>query len=262
MKQVLVTLLIAIGLAACVSKPEKQIVRTGAFLDETEQPNLVALLPPPPAAGSPAAEADQIASEAFLKLMDTPRWDIAILDAAMRAPGGATVFSCAANIPISEETTPLTMRVLRNTGIDIAMATRAPKKHYQRKRPFMTNEQPVCTPSGLRFLQKDGSYPSGHSSAGWAWGLLLAELIPDKADALVERGWHFGQSRAVCNVHWQSDIEQGRIVGSAIVAKLHSNRAFRAAMADARDELAKVRSQNLPVGRDCENEATALAMGS
>jgi membrane-associated phospholipid phosphatase len=32
------------------------------------------------------------------------------------------------------------------------------------------------------------SYPSGHASIGWAWALALAELVPDRANAIFSRG--------------------------------------------------------------------------
>lgn len=90
------TILVCIGLGACVSTPEQAEIKTGAFLDKDERPDFIALLPPPPAEGSPAAAADREASAEFLELMNSPRWQVAILDAAFRAPGGAAVFSCAA----------------------------------------------------------------------------------------------------------------------------------------------------------------------
>ena len=77
-------------------------------------------------------------------------------------------------------------------------------------------------------LAKDGSYPSGHASLGWAWGLILAEMAPERANALVARGQAFGQSRVICGVHWQSDVTQGRIIGAATVARLHADPVFRA----------------------------------
>jgi membrane-associated phospholipid phosphatase len=36
-------------------------------------------------------------------------------------------------------------------------------------------------------LGKQGSYPSGHSAAGWAWALVLAEVAPVRAEAILER---------------------------------------------------------------------------
>ena len=258
---VIALIFITAGIGACSSVPEPAGTKPRiGFLHESERPDMVTLLPQPPAKDSPAAEADRLASERFLKLMNTARWDQAIQDAAMRYPGGSAVFTCAAGLPLSDDTTPLTMKLMSTTAIEVAMSTRAPKKHFQRPRPFMVNGEPVCTPTGMKYLQKDGSYPSGHSAAGWVWGLLLAELLPENTNALVQRGRQFGQSRAVCNVHWQSDIEQGRIAGSLLLARLHGNADFRAALADARDELTAVAAKNLPLGRDCAAEAAALAL--
>ena len=40
---------------------------------------------------------------------------------------------------------------------------------------------------------------------------------------ILQRGIAFGQSRVICGAHWQSDVDAGRLVGSAAVAKLHAN---------------------------------------
>ena len=44
---------------------------------------------------------------------------------------------------------------------------------------------------------------------GWAWALILSELAPDRADAILARGLAYGESRAVCGVHYASDVEAG-----------------------------------------------------
>jgi len=79
-------------------------------------------------------------------------------------------------------------------------------------------------------LEKDGSYPSGHSAVGWAWALILSEISPAQTDAILARGRVFGESRNVCNVHWHSDVVQGRSMGASTVARLHCQ-GFRIAVA-------------------------------
>lgn len=245
-------LLLAIaGTAACAAAPPAGPRPVGAFLSETQRPDLVALLPAPPGEGTEAAAADRQASEQALQLANTERWDMAVFDAAMRAPGGAAVFSCAAGLPLGAAETPLTWSLLRSVAIDVALTTAAPKRAYQRARPFTWNGEPVCTPDGLKVLLKDGSYPSGHAATGWAWGLILAELAPDRADAILQRGHAYGQSRVVCNVHWQSDVDQGRVAGTAIVARLHGDAEFREQLDAARDELDKARRKDLGLDRGC-----------
>ena len=110
-------------------------------------------------------------------------------------------------------------------------------------------------------LRNDGSYPSGHSAIGWAWALILAEAAPDRADAILARGRSFSQSRIVCNVHWLSDTEEGRMMGSAVVAKLHDNATFRADLDAARGEIAAARAAGHTPSRDCAQEASQLAAG-
>lgn len=114
----------------------------------------------------------------------------------------------------------------------------ATKAKWQRPRPFITNPRhPTCiTPSdGLR---ASGAYPSGHSALGWAWGLTLAEIAPAKADALLHRGYEYGQSRVVCGLHWQTDVSDGRSLGAAAVARMHGDPGTRALIEAARAEMA------------------------
>jgi acid phosphatase (class A) len=107
-------------------------------------------------------------------------------------------------------------------------------------------------------LRKDGSYPSGHTAIGWAWALILTEIAPDRADAILARGRAFGESRVVCNVHWHSDVVEGRFMGAAAVARLHADPAFRAELEAAISELAAARSRGLAPSHDCTAETDAL----
>ena len=68
----------------------------------------------------------------------------------------------------------------------------------------------------------------------------------------------YGESRNVCNVHWHSDVVQGRTIGAGVVARMHAEPAFRADLEAARSELAAVRARNAKPSRDCAAEAAAL----
>ncbi|EGN0484120.1 phosphatase PAP2 family protein, partial [Escherichia coli] len=85
---------------------------------------------------------------------------------------------------------------------------------------------------------RNGSYPSGHTSIGWATALVLSEINPARQDTILKRGYELGDSRVICGYHWQSDVDAARIVGSAIVATLHSNPVFQAQLQKAKDEFA------------------------
>jgi acid phosphatase (class A) len=122
-------------------------------------------------------------------------------------------------------------------------------------RPFVVTTTPTCTPGDEAFLRHDGSYPSGHTTIGWGWALILAEAAPDRQDEILARGRAFGQSRVVCNAHWLSDTDEGRVMASATVAALHDAPEFRADMEAARTEIGAARSAGGKPTRDCALEA-------
>lgn len=256
--------LVLAGCAADVGSRPGQVpeIRPGVlagYLPATARPDSLKLVPPPPAPDSAAQAADTEMARKQMALRGTARWQLAVADAELRFPQAAGVFSCALGVPISEQATPRLVLLLRRSLVDAGLSTYGAKDHYRRARPFVANGQPICTPDDADKLRKDGSYPSGHNAAGWAWALILAELAPDRADALLARGLAFGQSRLVCNVHWQSDALAGRTMGAATVARLHADPVFLADMAAARQEIAAVRARGLPPSRDCAAEAAALA---
>ena len=230
------------------------------YLPTKALPNSLALLPPPPAKGSAAFALDEEISRRSFALRDTPRWLLAISDADLSFPHAAGTFSCVLNARITEEDTPHLYLLLRRTLTDVGISTYAAKNHYNRSRPFIWNKEPICTPDDKAFLEKDGSYPSGHSAAGWGWALILSEISPEQTDAILARGLAFGESRNVCNAHWHSDVVQGRVIAAGTVARLHADPAFRADLESAMTELAAVRSKGLKPTRDCSAETAALAV--
>jgi acid phosphatase (class A) len=230
------------------------------FLSEEAYPDSLALLPPPPAEGSAALALDQALNAQLLQLRGTPRWSLATEDADMKFPRLSQTFSCALGLPITAQETPALYALLRRTLSDAGLSVYAAKNHYERRRPFLENNEPTCTPGGERFMRKDGSYPSGHTAFGWAWALILTEIAPERADALLARGRAFGESRMVCNVHWYSDIVAGRVIGAAAVARLHAEPEFRAAVESAKEEVATARARNPEPTRDCVAEAEALSV--
>ena len=229
------------------------------YLTTAQLPDSLALLPPPPAPGSTAQTADDDSFHRLGALRGTPRGELARQDAQLKFPAAAQAFSCALGVPVSAQETPHLEMLLRRTLTDAGRATYKAKDHYQRTRPFVAFAQPSCTPQEEHHLAKDGSYPSGHSAVGWAWAMVLTEVAPDRADALLQRGRAFGQSRGICGVHWRSDIEAGRLVGAATVARLQSDAVFNAQLALARAEVAQARQRGATPGAQCAAQNEALA---
>ena len=49
-------------------------------------------------------------------------------------------------------------------------------------------------------------------------GTILARMLPEKRDELYARITDYGQSRMIAGVHYRSDIDAGKVLGSAIAA--------------------------------------------
>jgi len=239
--------------------PEVRPGYVAGYLKPEQLPNTVALLPPPPAAGSAALAADEEMYRGTRKLKDTPRWALAARDAELRFPQATEVFQCALGIAISAQDTPHLNMLLRRVRMDASRANDKPKEHYKRARPYRVAKEPSCTPQE-EATQKPDSFPSGHASIGWAWALTLAEAVPEKTDAVLARGYAFGQSRVVCGVHYKSDVDSGRVVGAATVARLHTDPVFTAQLALARKEIQAAWAAGSKPKVDCDAEAKALAL--
>lgn len=230
------------------------------YLEVKEHPDSLVLLPPPPAPGSAAFALDEDVARRSFAARGTPRFAQALSDYEMSFPHAAGTFSCALNAPVTEQDTPQLYRLLRRTLTDAGLSTLPAKDYYKRQRPFVMNKEPICAPETKAQLEKNGSYPSGHTTVGWTWALILTEISPEQTNAILVRARTFGESRNVCNHHWYSDVEWGRSVGAATVARLHANPEFMADMKAAAAELAAVRNKGLAPSRNCSEEAAALAI--
>lgn len=240
-----------------VTDPHFQLA--SGYIQPKALPNSLELLGPPPAKGSAALARDEEARTATIPLRGKARSGVARLDADLQFPQPATNFSCAMGIDISEATTPRLYVLMQRVLTDAGLSTYGVKNTYNRTRPFVVHNEGTCFPEQEPLLRNDGSYPSGHTAAGWAWALVLAELNPEKADALFRRGLEFGQSRVICNAHWQSDVDAGRTMGAATVATLHTNAEFLADMAAARQEVLAARANGAVPKTNCSVENAVLS---
>lgn len=87
---------------------------------------------------------------------------------------------------------------------------------------------------------KSGACPSGHTTVGYLVAIVLADMLPERRRKIFERAADFGYSRMVGGMHYRSDVEAGRIVGTLIAQAMTGKAAFKAAYAPARAELRAV----------------------
>lgn len=210
------------------------------FLYEGDAPDSYFLLPAPPDPSSVQFMYDQSRYYWGKSLRNTERGEQAYRDARVSGQDLPDAFSEAFGIHITPEDTPEIYKLMVGMREDAGdLATRDAKNYYNRVRPFAFYGEDTCNPEQQAELSTNGSYPSGHTSIGWATALVLSEVNPDRQNEILERGYQMGDSRVICGYHWQSDIDAGRVTGSAVVARLHSDPGFLAQLDKAKKEFAK-----------------------
>jgi acid phosphatase (class A) len=189
------------------------------------------ILPPPPRAGSPqeraeldallSIQAHRTPSEAALARGDAVRSIFRFADALGDAPG------------FEAGRLPRTLALFRHMSVDEIAVLAPAKREFARPRPFAI--EPRLAPVVPR--PASGSYPSGHSMWAYTTALVLADMLPERRALLLARADQFAGNRTVAGVHYPSDVEAGRLSGTALAAMLFACPAFEREEAAARREL-------------------------
>lgn len=211
------------------------------YLELSEIPNSLKLLPPPPAETDLLFLYDKARYDWGKMQRNTLRGEQAVTDAKVHGDGVPEAFSEAFGIKISKKTTPEIYKLITTMREDAGdLGTRHAKEYYKRVRPFSFFNEKTCVPKDQKELSANGSYPSGHTAIGWATALVLMEINPNRQDEILKRGYEMGQSRVICGYHFQSDVDAGRLTASATVARLHANDAFMEQLNKAKQEFAQL----------------------
>jgi acid phosphatase (class A) len=242
----------SLAAAGCVAAASLALAQApaGPYLSGDAIPKTLRVLPPPPKPDSTREADDRAVFAATRALAGQPRWSLATADADLtKGPG---LFACALGLNLTLANAPTVATLFRRTAADERAAVDPPKDHYGRRRPYLAaGGDPAICVDKTASLAMSPSYPSGHSTLSWAWGLILAELAPDRAADILARARSIGESRVVCGVHYPSDVEAGRTNGAVLAAALHGDPAFRADLDKARAELAAARAKPHVGAEDC-----------
>ncbi len=217
---------------------------------------------PAPRRGDPRYDTDRKIFRATRALAGSPRWAFATNDVDYGLPAILRDFSCAAGVILTPENSPKLVALMTRAAADTSAQTRKAKEFFQRERPFVIDRGKICQPeselydAGNRRMSYD--YPSGHTTFGWTWALVLSNLAPDRARQILERGRAYGDSRFVCGAHNQSAVEAGMLSASATMAVVQTKSEFQADREAARAELVALRASGIsPTG--CEAEAALIS---
>ncbi len=221
------------------------------------EPDTVLIVPAAPKPGSARDLADREIFRQTRALAGSPRWRLAQSDAVISLPAALGDFSCAAGVVLDPKSLPALTQLLRRLGPDFTLAYSRPKDLYQRPRPYMRDPGEICV-ARSKGLDESYDYPSGHATFGWTLGLILAEIVPDRAGPILARARAYGESRAVCGVHSASAVGEARTTAASLVAALHASAAFRSDLEAARAELAALHGPP-PEAAACRAEAALTA---
>ena len=114
-----------------------------------------------------------------------------------------------------------------------------PTGYYDENNKWTRPNEIASEEEYVEFQQKAlyaNSYPSGHSAAVIGIGLMLMEVMPDKADLILRELNEFAYNRTICRYHWTSDTINGRIVGAATSAILRAAKDFDELLDEAKIE--------------------------
>lgn len=201
-------------------------------------------LPQPPAPGSLAERADREALAAARTRNDPVTWKNALAERDLRSAETRARMMCAINTKLTLEAAPGFFRLLARSGADLSAASDQSKLVWKRPRPFVADTSiTTCYPAEIIRKGIGDSYPSGHSGIGWLWGMILAEIAPDRAAEALAWGVSVGDNRIACQVHFPSDIMAGRMLGSAVFARIAATPDFRADIDAAKAEVAAARAR-------------------
>jgi acid phosphatase (class A) len=128
---------------------------------------------------------------------------------------------------------PKTAAFFARVQLDAETVTDLGKVYFHRPRPYA-----VDTDLANGKLEKSFSYPSGHSTESMVIALVLADLIPDKHDAIIGKARNIGWHRVEIARHYMTDIYAGRTLAQAIVHEMKNNPDFKKDFAEAKREIA------------------------
>ncbi len=127
---------------------------------------------------------------------------------------------------------PVTAAFFALAANDESIFAKVAKDEWKRQRPATID--PTLHPCAQ---SKSFSYPSGHATRGYVLGIILGAAVPERRDAILVQAAAYAHERLVCGVHFGSDIEAGRLTGTALAAVMLSQPDVRQRLAAVRAEL-------------------------
>jgi acid phosphatase (class A) len=194
-----------------------------------KKPDAITLLAPPPLPDSAEQAADMAEVQAVYHSATSN--DIAAANSENKF--NVFNFTPAIGAFFQSNNLPKTTAFFERVQADARTVTDNAKDYYNRPRPY------VVDPSLAHAKpKKHPSYPSGHASETMVLALVLADLFPDKHDAIIAISRNISWHRVEIGDHYPTDIYAGHVLAQAIVKQLKKSDAFQNDFAEAKAEIA------------------------
>jgi acid phosphatase (class A) len=215
--------------------------------------DIMAVLPAAPVVGDGRYDADRAIFKATRRFVGTPRWTMATKDVSWADDLMLRNFGCALGVVPAPKQVPHLIKLLAKAGNDTQRETNVAKNANKRLRPFQIDAGPICQPE--EDLKNSYDYPSGHTTGGWTWALVLSDVVPDRASQIMARGRAYGESRIVCGAHNASAVDTGRLSATVTMTSVRATLAYKRDVMAARQELAALKkSGKAAAPAACETE--------
>ena len=191
-------------------------------------------LPAPPPDNSPQAIAERDYIKAAYRDATPAEREAAKLDAA-----NESVRLYADTLPgFDLDKLPATKALFKTVRKNENAQTGAFKTYFNRQRPYQVDSSitPCLPPKNFDINASD---PSGHTTMAFSSAIILANLLPDYAPAIMRRAEQYGRHRIVCGAHHPFDVRSGQVLGTLIGATLLKSPGLQAQLNAARSELAQ-----------------------
>lgn len=189
-------------------------------------------LPAPAPKGSPAEALELKRIHALIDGADAARIAQAKADSDLEDP---SIFDKAAGRDL--KALPNTWALLKLVQGETDLTVGLSKNFFNRVRPWGVDttihnceNEPGAKPTR--------GYPSGHSGLGYSVGWTLAQLLPDRAPAILDRARDYAVSREICGAHYATDTEASHVVGTLSAWMLANDPRLSGLYKAAREELA------------------------
>lgn len=208
--------------------------KTLQYLDATLfQPVLI--LPAPMAKDMPANARELAMLHQLIASASPQRLKQAYEDAIHEDPA---IFNETLGVDLKK--LPATWELLDIFNRESAVVAGIAKDHFHRMRPYSADASlPFCEGKADPAKPAYRSYPSGHSTLGYAVGVALARLVPAKADRILDRAQDYAMSREYCGAHYASDIQASEVIGTLAATLLLNDPRLADKVAAAKAELSR-----------------------